>query len=96
MLKKGVNDFVTFATNTFNALVEKEHQQKGVSDLDFMCRIDISLIKLQDGEYNFVVNEVERSSTINLFYDNFSHEVNTLVNAMVNEVGRYVSRRHGV
>ena len=62
-------------------------------DVDFMCRIDISLMEEDVGEFEFVVDEVVSANTVNLFHEDLGEDAWDLVESMVEEVRVYVGRQ---
>ena len=88
-LDRGKEEFDHFANQTWAKLIEECEQDIGCSGLTLFGRLDISLVEIMPHTFQFYVNEVERSATCNLFYDNFTCEGVRLVAKFVDALPRF-------
>ena len=88
-LVRGKEEFDDFARKTCARLIEECEEEIGSSGLALFGRLDISLVEITHHCFQFYVNEVERSATCNLFFDNFSCEGPRLVAKFVDALPRY-------
>ena len=86
---RGKEEFDHFANQTWAKLIEECEQDIGCSGLTLFGRLDISLVEIMPHTFQFYVNEVERSATCNLFYDNFTCEGVRLVAKFVDALPRF-------
>ena len=93
MHEKGKKEFDDFAKKTWKYLIEEAQQDIGDTGLLLFGRLDISFTEVQPHQFQFYVNEVERSATCNLFFDNFSFEVPILISKLITELPRYCRAR---
>lgn len=69
-LQKSTSAFLTFAEDTYNALVKYEEEIYKPSSLRVLCRLDITVLKSQEtGEYSWFVNETATSHLCGLFLE---------------------------
>lgn len=66
--RNGLNELIKFAETTLHHLIDlEETQMRRKSGLRVFCRLDIGVIRLNDGSFDYWVNEVDRTSNASLF-----------------------------
>ena len=88
-----MKEFIAFSEEAYKKAGAGTSRAKLVCDVDFMCRIDISLMEEDVGEFEFVVDEVVSANTVNLFHEDLGEDAWDLVESMVEEVRVYVGRQ---
>jgi hypothetical protein len=66
--ERGKQELLEFAQTTLRGLIKAEEIQLGcATGLRLFCRMDIGVIKLHDGRFEYWVNEVDRTPNASLF-----------------------------
>jgi hypothetical protein len=68
IVRRAKKELVTFVKNTLRSVITQEQRQyQAIPSLAQFCRVDVGLIRNEEGKLDYFVNEIERGINVGLW-----------------------------
>ena len=90
---EGLAEFTRFITKQYSALVDLAKEDLGgPTGMELFARLDASVVEVAKHRFELFINEVERTSGVNLFYDNFPPDGARLIGRLGAAIPSFIKR----